>query len=97
MKSPRSWAQRSPRWPPVTVDFGHCHIEHFGHRTCDLWGQTDAMTGVGHFDGEDHKRVGYSSKRLTEHISAADIDAVRTQPLGCNCITQFASVDPARH
>jgi hypothetical protein len=56
------------------------------------------MTGVGHFDGEHHERVGYSPKRLTERISAADIDAVRTQPLGCgNCITQDASVDPARH
>jgi hypothetical protein len=56
------------------------------------------MTGVCHFDGEHHERVGYPSKRPTERITATDIDAVRTEPLGCgNCITQVASADPARH
>jgi hypothetical protein len=46
------------------VDFGHCHTDHFGHRICDLWGQTDAMPYGGHFDGEHHKRVRHSSKHL---------------------------------
>jgi hypothetical protein len=97
MRSPRSWAQRSPRSPPCAIDFGHRKVDHFGHRTCDLWGQTNAVPYGGHFDGEHHKRLRHSSKRLTEHISAADIDPVRTQPLGCNCITQFCigGPDPA--
>jgi hypothetical protein len=40
----------SPHWPPIALDFGHCHADHFGHGTFDLWSQPDAMTGVCHFD-----------------------------------------------
>ena len=109
MRSPRSCAPRSPRWVPpyspelptesclAALDFAYYHADHFRHGTCDLWGQTDAMTGVSHFDGEHHKRVGDSSKYLTQRMSATDIDAVRTQPLAWgNYITQRAATDAAR-
>jgi hypothetical protein len=55
------------------------------------------MTGVGNFDGEQDKLVGYSPKCLTQRMGAADIDAVRTQSLACAAhITQGAATDAAR-